>query len=170
MFGEHGTWGHSYGIYPGLTHVPLTIYDGTDTETDCEKPVSLLDVHQTVFDMAGIDAPSNGSTLLGDIDDRRCLTEYHGMNSRMVTKLRNRGFSERVIETYDQPLYGIALSPTYYGYETKDGFREEGRTDVQDPRQLLEDTRAELDVRGINDTDDGISDSLAQHLEDLGYA
>jgi arylsulfatase A-like enzyme len=170
MFGEHGIWGHSYGIYPELTHVPLTIYDGTDTKTTCEKPVSLLDVHETILDMAGVDAASDGSSLLGDIEGHACLTEYHGMNTRMVTKLRNDGFSESVIREYDQPLNGIALPSTYYGYGTVDGFRERGETDTADPKQKLKEIREKINVRGIDDSNDEISDSLAQHLEDLGYA
>jgi hypothetical protein len=119
--------------------------------------------------MADIDASSGGMTLLDTVEGHTSLTEYHGMNNRMMTKLRDDGFSESIIRKYDQPLTGVALPMNYYGYETIEGFNEKGVANTSDPKQVIKNSRHSLDIIEDDDINHRISDSLSKHLENLGY-
>jgi arylsulfatase A-like enzyme len=167
LLGEHDAWGHEYGVYPALTHVPLTIsgdgLDGERTET-----VSLLDVHATVLDAAGVDGDSRGRTLLGDVEGREYLTEYHGLTSWSENNLAENGYGDR-IERYDRERRGYASPDNYYGYQTPDGFEEVGTDERDDPERRLEELVADLDVREV-ETDNEVPEEIKDQLEHLGYA
>ncbi|MEA5409984.1 sulfatase-like hydrolase/transferase [Haloarculaceae archaeon H-GB2-1] len=64
MLGEHGMWNHTYGLYSQLTNVPLVITDCSELDASFvdERPVSLVDVHRTLLELAGLSAPSRGWT------------------------------------------------------------------------------------------------------------
>lgn len=82
MFGRDGIWAHNYGIYPELTHVPLSIYHGDETRETVETTVSLLDVYRTILSLAGCDdTDRRGRNLLDDPGDERYLVERHGLRS-----------------------------------------------------------------------------------------
>lgn len=55
-FGEHGNYGHRPLMYNTLTRVPLVIY-GADSvpDVDTDRPVSLLDLGNTILELAEID-------------------------------------------------------------------------------------------------------------------
>lgn len=167
--GEHGAWEHAYGLYPEITHVPLVVsgegFDGT-----VEQPVSLLDIHQTILDLAGVDAPSRGRSLLStaETNSHPLLVEYHGFNPQQIEGLRNK-VSEEVIDHYNEPLDGVVLPPSYYGYETHDGWQETAEMSVSDPQKQLESLRDSLDVREVSNSTE-VSKEVRSHLEDLGYA
>lgn len=169
MLGEHGLWDHQYGVYPELTHVPLVV-TGEGLSGSTRDPVSLLDVHRTVLDLAGVDAFSRGQNVLDD-PGRECLTEYHGMTQWLLDELAAVTDIEAVRERYDTELYGIALPPSYYGHESNEGWRESGRGDG-DPRERLDALRTDLvrrELDGENAQRD-LSDEAMERLRDLGYA
>lgn len=169
LLGEHGGWAHGYGLFPELTNVPVVlsgpdVADGTSTEL-----VSLLDVHATVQDAAGIDADSRGRSLLGEQPMTDCLTEYHGLTARRVEKLEDAGVPADLIAEYDQTFRGIA-GPSDYGYRTPEGFVATGTADV-DPEDRLATLVTDLDVaEPTGDDDSDHSDDVISQLEDLGYA
>jgi arylsulfatase len=79
LLGEYNLCNHNYGVYPELTHVPLQI-SGRDIENQTsETPVSILDIHQTIAELANVDVESRGQNLLGEIHPQPRLTEYHGL-------------------------------------------------------------------------------------------
>jgi arylsulfatase len=167
MLGEHGAWGHEHGVHPSLTHVPLVI-TGNDLNGERTESVSLLDVHATVLDAAGVEGNSRGRTLLGDVESRESLTEYLGLASWSETKLAENGYGDR-IERYDRSLRGYVSPADFYGYETLDGFATTGSDHVDDPEQQLQRLVAELDVRDVK-TDNEIPEEIEDQLEHLGYA
>jgi arylsulfatase len=130
--------------------------------------VNLLDVHATVLELAGIDAGVRGQNLIGDVDGRESLTEFLGLTSWSERKLRQNGY-ERQVERYDTSLRGCALPATYYGYETIDGFRGFGESDVSDPRRRLSELVDELDVRQVERNNE-VPAEVRNRLEQLGYA
>lgn len=135
-FGECGVWGHNYGIAPPLTRVPLSVYTGDDARTTCGETVGLIDVHRTVLNLAGLDdGPSRGVDLLDDPRSRPLLVERHGLTATNVEKLRGNSVAEDTIDGYDSVTRGVVLPGGYYGWEHRDGFREQGQPDVPDPRQ-----------------------------------
>lgn len=168
MLGEHGVWGHGFGLYPELTHVPLVVW-GTDGPDRRDEIVNLLDVNRTVLELAGADVdPGNrGRDLRTDLSDGECLTEYLGLNWFRTETLEDVEFGD--VSTFEDKRYGIALPEDYYGFETADRFIESGTASVSDPRQRLQTLVDDLDYRdGSEDID--VSESVMQDLKDLGYA
>lgn len=166
LFGEHGAWAHSFGLYPELTHVPLSI-DGPDVdEWATAGTVSLLDVHATVLDLAGLEADGRGRSLLADPRERDHLVEYHGLDGHQRDVLRTAGF-EAAAEEMDRELDGLATGD-YYGYETLEGWAETGDppSDVESRLAALRDDR---DVRDVAESTDGVEGELQAQLQDLGY-
>ena len=175
LFGEHGVWQHSYGVYPELTHVPCVISGDRIEETMCAETVSLLDVHRTMLDLAGVDGDSGGNALLDVPDDpsesvtaaptdRTCAAEYLGPNPRNRKKVERLGHDPT---RFDEELFGVAADGAY-GYETTDGLRVLGETDAA-LDDLLEAHRDRIDRRDTRDRA-AVSDATRRHLEDLGYA
>ncbi|WP_227379953.1 sulfatase-like hydrolase/transferase [Haladaptatus halobius] len=169
LFGEHGSWRHLHGVYPELAHIPVVI-SGSDCKGVCTKTTSILDVHRTILELTDVDAPSRGQNLLGEITDRPRLVEYEGLRSARIRMMQKAGYPTSLIETFDKPLTGIALSRSYYGYETRDGWEEVGSPAVSDPQKSLGECRQTLDVRETTNDTIEIADAVKQQLRDLGYA
>ena len=173
LFGEHGFYEHTYGVFPELTHVPLVV-SGVDVPDERrEETVNLLDVHRTVLELAGLDPASDrrGRPLLGDVEARECLTEYGGVpHPRQVRALREHGVPSERIAAYHEPLYGVALPGNYYGYQTPDGFRERGTAPVDDPQRRLERLLADRAEPESAENESDLPDGVLDQLEQLGYA
>jgi len=169
MLGEYGAWAHEHGVYPELTHVPLVV-SGNDLSGQHTHPASLLDVHQTVLDLASVDGDSRGRNLLDDVDNgrREYLTEYLGLTPWNKRKLKANGFGDQ-IEQYDTALFGYVAPTDYYGYETTDGFEEMGVTKIDAPRDHLGELVAARNVRRVEQAND-VPDEVKDQLEHLGYA
>jgi arylsulfatase A-like enzyme len=169
MLGEDGFWGHGLGLYPELTHIPLSIWgiDGPEVRTEI---VSLLDVHRTILALAGVDDTAykgRGRDLREAPEPAPQLTEYLGLNMWRERKLAASKSDE--YDIYDQQLYGIAIEEDYYGYETFDGFEESGSSQTDSPRTYMEEFVSELEYRSGGE-EAQVSDAVMQSLEDLGYA
>jgi len=169
LLGEHDGWGHEHGLYPELTHVPLVI-SGGDLGGTCTAPVSLLDVHRTVLDLAGIESrDSRGQSLLGDVDDRDTLTEYHGLTPWSERKLKGNGRTDD-LTVYDASRRGC-LTAEGYGYETIDELVTVGDPSVDGTRERIATLADGLVIEETVDGDgDDVPDEVQSRLEDLGYA
>lgn len=173
LLGEHDSWEHLCGLYPELIHVPLSVYPGTGQDGD-DGMVNLIDVYATVLDATGVETSNirhrtRGESLLNGIEPRDTVSEFHGL-SRLHVQSLDEDWMERV-RYMDVELDAIASPPTYYGYETFDGFEEYGETQVSDTRQRLnelidEKQKRETEQENYND----MSDEVLDRLEDLGYA
>lgn len=171
MLGERGIWGHGYGLYPELTHVPLTItgLDGPETRTET---VGLLDVHRTVLELVGAsvdtDSAERGRDLREPLEPTDgVLTEYLGLNWFRRQTLSDADYADA--DEFDERLYGIALDEDYYGFETFDGFEADGETPVEDPRERLATQVDDLEPHhGHSDRE--YSGAVMEQLADLGYA
>lgn len=179
-FGERDVYGHTYGLQPELTHVPLCVTDTTDWEDSSaaereddwieDELVSLLDVHRTILDLADVDGDSDGRSLIDGETSRPVLTEYHGITQpEKIDNLRRDGWDETRIQEYDRPLDGVVLPPDRYGYQTHDGVVTVDGLDKETVETEIERLTAELD-RVERDEDDDLDDAVLQQLEDLGYA
>lgn len=170
LLGEYGEWTHFHGLYPELTHVPLSVYAGEATDESSRTPVSLLDVPATLAEVAGIDYPTRGVSLLEEPEGRPVLTESHGLTHSGRAKLRRVGISDRRIEALDGTRRGVVVPPSYYGYETDTGFQSDGETETADPRSVLSTLVDDLDERRVDEAAGEIPESVRQQLADLGYA
>lgn len=167
LFGEHGVWEHDYGLYPELTHVPLVVSSGNEKKTTSDELVSLLDVHATVLSLAGVDAESRGDDLTTNTSPTPRIMEYAGLTEYKIERLREAGLADHV-DRYDQPLRGIALAPSYYGYQTLSEFVETGVANEEEPQQVLADISSDLPEVGSESSQE-LSSTARSHLEDLGY-
>jgi arylsulfatase A-like enzyme len=171
LFGEDGAWAHNHGIYPGLVHVPLCVYDGRDEVDRRDDLVSLLDVHQTILDLAGVDGQSRGRDLFGDPDPRPLLVERYGLRSKRIEQMHAGGYDEATVERYDRDLSGVVLPEDYYGYETLDGMDSSGDAGgAFDPKRAIDDLRDSLDTASVSFTDSDVPEDVQRRLEELGYA
>jgi|AntDeeMetagen134_2_1112570.scaffolds.fasta_scaffold00998_5 arylsulfatase A-like enzyme len=170
LLGEYGKWTHFHGIYPELTNIPLTVYASNGVDRSVDIPVSLLDIPQTISELTEIDYETDGLSLLEDSPARSILIESYGLTDHVRNKLRRAGVSENRRRELDGTKRGIALPPTYYGYETEEGFKETGEANKSNPEEDLVTFVDELDQREINETADEVPESVQQQLKDLGYA
>jgi len=172
LLGEHGYWNHTYGLYPEVTHVPLVITN-TDEENDqyIETPVSLLDVYQTIRDIAGLDQQRRGQSLI-DIDsleptDR--FAEYRGLISIAKERLLNTGYTDSEVQEYQKPMDALVGSEGgYWVYQDEQIVypKDTSETDAFNRLQMLIEDLNEIQI----DKEDEISEQVRSHLEDLGYA
>jgi arylsulfatase A-like enzyme len=171
MFGKDGIWDHNYGIYPELTHVPLSIYSGTDTTEVCEETVSLVDLYQTILDMAGCDSPvDTGRSLMGEISSQQYLVERHGLRTSRVEDLENAGHDQEFIDELDEAFYGVVFEDGSYGWESRGGVQKTGSVDSTDISNRIDELRAELeDPDEPVEVDGEIPDDVNNRLEELGY-
>jgi arylsulfatase len=170
LLGEHDGWGHEHGLYPELTHVPLVV-SGGDLNGTCTAPVSLLDVHQTVLDIVGVEAEdSRGQSLLGEVEGQDYLTEYHGLTPWSERKLKQNCDADE-LSAYDANRRGC-LTDTGYGYETIGDVVTVGDLSVDEARERIETLTDSLVVEEtVSDSDDNdVPDEVQSRLEDLGYA
>lgn len=182
LFGKDGVWAHNHGVYPDLVHVPLSVYTGDDSVEHHDESVSLLDVHQTVLDLAGAEAPSRGRNLLEGPSPRDLLVERYGLRQNRIEQMPKNGHDDATIEQYDRRLFGVAVPDGRYGYEALDGFRTEspigdaddcGRDDRgedTDLRERLDQVRDSLDTASVSLGDQDVPEDVRTRLEELGYA
>lgn len=174
LLGEHDSWEHLCGIYPELTHVPLSIYSDSRRDGETDEMVNLLDIHATVLGAAGVPTSdlnhrSKGENILGDFDSRDTVSEFHGLSRLHLQSLDDEWLEK--VSYIDVELNGIASPPTYYGYETFEGFEENEEASVDEPRKRLEELVEEMDQREMEQEEyDDMSDEVMDRLEDLGYA
>jgi arylsulfatase len=168
--GEDGMWGHNFGVAPPLTNIPLHVAGEQDLAIG-DAPVSLLDVHATILDLASCDSDTRGTSLFdpreSDAAERR-LVEYHGIcNEPTYQRLRNAGVAEETIKTYDSRYCGVVLPDGYYGYETPGEFKQRGTTN-RDAEAELAVLKEDAPVTPIENKA-GYSDEMTAQLEALGY-
>lgn len=168
--GEDGMWGHNFGVAPPLTNIPLHVAGEREVAIG-DAPVSLLDVHATILDLAGCNTNTRGKSLFKprrDETEERRLVEYHGIcNDPTYERLRKAGVDEETVRAYDSRYCGIALPGNYYGFETPDGFKEFGKTDrnATDELAVLKEDAAMMSVDNMA----GYSEEMTSQLEALGY-
>ena len=182
LFGEDGVWGHNHGIYPELVHVPLSVYTGDDSVEHRDESVSLIDVHRTVLDLTGANAPSRGENLLKGTTPRDLFVERYGLRQNRIKQMPKNGHNNQTIKRYDRHLFGVRVPDGRYGYETLDGFQTKpritdagvdgraDRDDTGDLRERLDRVRDSLDTVPVSLGDEGVPEDVRNRLEELGYA
>lgn len=170
MLGEQGMWNHGYGLYPELVHVPMVI-DGPDiNDREHDGVVSLIDVHKTIAEIAGIEIESRGQDLLDDPEERPVLTEYHGFRPSHRDQFERTGAPPETYDDHDSPLHGIVL-PDGYAHEThSNGFQTHGNITTEAAKSQLETLLATREVREVDEDDTEIDEATKQQLRELGYA
>jgi arylsulfatase A-like enzyme len=174
LLGEYDSWEHLCGIYPELTHIPLSVYSDNHQKGEVDEMVSLLDIHSTVLETAGVslnnlDHQTRGRNILNGVNARDTVSEFHGLSRLHLQSLDDEWL--RRVSYMDVELKGIASPPRYYGYETFEGFNEKGDTSQKKPRERLDELVESMERRDMEQEEyDDMSDDVMDRLEDLGYA
>lgn len=167
--GEEQLWSHSYGIHPELTHVPIVISGDGVEDAEIESPVSLVDVHRTIADIADIDVESHGQSLLSDIEQTTRLVEYHGLSDQRREKFAEKGIASE-FDRYDESLDGV-ISPKGYAFETPDeGLQVQGDWTQEEASCRLKELRTSIDRQPIQSNQTDIPERIQERLKALGYA
>jgi len=176
LFGEHGIRGHEYGMYEELTHVPALAFGNEIPEGETDTVASLLDVHRTLLDIAGIEPPSHvrGENLfeLSEDDDRAVYAESVGCGQYDPDA---QGTAAKVPPSWGEEHYMLRTDDAMLIHD-KDGTRvvdTDDGTEIEDSglEERVERLRADLgDYGGDEESSaDDVPDEIEDRLEHLGY-
>jgi hypothetical protein len=168
LFGQDGLWGHFFGVYPELTNVPLVVWNGEQHVRISETVVSLLDIHRTVLDLAGVDGQSRGTSLRGEYEGGTYLSQCFGISEDRLANFEKNGDVMSTAKRYASSLTAMASPEDYYQYETLEEFVESGNSIHDDPhavRRELEEELAQYTAR----SEGALSESVESRLGELGY-
>lgn len=164
-FGEHGIYGHIPSLVPEIVRVPLIITGDVSSNT-VTTPVNLIDINQTISDLADISDPPRGQNILIDPDPNPTLTEAHGISKWQRQSLRTRDITDTKLNLIDQLRRGISIDD-YYGYESLfDGWVDIG-DEVSNPKSILDEIVLSFDTQEGRTKE--ISDDIRNQLSDMGY-
>lgn len=169
MLGEYGMWNHTYGLYPELTNVPLVVTDcdRLDESRVVAEPVSLVDVHRTLLDLAGVSGESRGTSVVGPFEPTDRLVEYHGLIEPALAGLRESGVDESSVRHYDRTFRGIVTASGDYAVDDDvPGHGIEGYRNRLD--EIVSEFRDAATDEDAPDSPDLDTDAESR-LEDLGY-
>lgn len=168
LLGEHNLFSYTYGLHQELTHVPLVVSGAGIKSEEDSVPVSLLDIHATISDIAGIKTDSRGQSLLSSIEPRDRLVEYHGMSKKRREKFEAAGLVE-YFDKLDVRLDGV-ISEDGYAYETPDGLVVNGSWSTDEAERRLSELVESIDRKEPIEDDEETSRDVQKRLEHLGYA
>ena len=174
LLGEYDIWAHWLGIYPELTHVPLTVWEDSGTSRTEDRTVGLIDVYQTVLSAAGVTQSeyetAHSRNLLGDAPGSKYLVESHGLRADDVNRWTELDATERPIEQYDRPLRGVSGPGNQYVYQTPTDERVHGDGPMESASIEVDSFMERLEIRDV-DTSKQVSEpeSVRSRLRDMGY-
>jgi choline-sulfatase len=150
--GARGLWGKST-LFRESVGVPLIIAGpGVPQGATCDRPVSLVDCHQTILETAGLELTAEdrerpGHSLLdiarGDIGERAVLSEYHAVGAVTGCFMIRTG-RWKYIHYVDMPpmLFDVVADP------------EERRDLGRDPRHAADVAACEKVLRSVVDPEE----------------
>lgn len=169
LLGEHDHYGHEYGLFPELTHVPLVISGDSIKNKTVSKPVSLLDVHASILNWANINYDHSRGVPLTEVpQNQKYLIESHGLPNERIKKFEQQGYD---IGPFNNYIQGIRTE-TGLGYQTAEGWVTEvvENGEANDLRQSLEQLLEDIPVGSSNESRNEVSDSVRERLKANGYA
>lgn len=177
-FGEHGLITHSHYLYDEVLHVPLIITGSGVPSNRRDDLVSLVDLFDTICDLASIQAPEETSGISVFSGERRdAVYSEYGIGHTNRTGHR-KYMSDRQLEAFGVGRKCIRTNEYFYVY-TSNGeetlYRRPNEQEIDDPNEdILSDLRERLfetlgsDFESVSD-DRKISDDLQENLRKLGY-
>lgn len=190
--GDHHMFGHKYGVWETLTHVPLVIrFPAKVTPGRVTTPVSNLDLFATILDLAGLDNPGTAPlsrSLLRDLTPGPLFTELtaatpvaiqrvdtlHGVDDqarwmRTWEALEQDGYKLHVASDGHEALFHLDEDPTETtNLATEDPIR------TTRMRATIAEWRTQFppydpDARAPSDAPEALNSATREMLERLGY-
>jgi len=177
LFDDHGLYGHQYGVYEELTHVPAVALGSEVPEGTTNAPTSILDVPRTLLALAEVEPESDmrGMNLFEDEipDDRVVYAESEGSEWYDPDAT---GIEAKIPASWVDPHYMIRKGGVMY-VSDKDGERAFEPETGQERPDLLDELRervqeirdGRIDHTGETDDDVELTDEIEDRLEHLGY-
>lgn len=173
LFGEYGTSKHYFGVFPELTQIPISIFNGEDNVEEINKTVGLLDIYETILEMANVSSSKRDKSLLSGTNNRDYITESHGLRQPWRDSLRKSDVDSGLMDKIDQPLRGIAMPNNYYGFQMPNGeFVEQGKSIEANPKLHFDNIVSRLEQELLGDIDSSkeeMSEDVKNQLRSLGY-
>jgi arylsulfatase len=176
LFDEHGLYGHQYGVYEDLTHVPAMVFGSEVLQGETTAPTSIVDIPRTLLEFAGIEPEQDmrGMNLFENIpEDRVIYAESEGSEWYDPDAT---GIEAKIPATWADPHYMIRKGEVMY-VSDKDGQRafepDTGRErpdlldELRETAQSIRDDRA--DHTGDAEMEADLTEEIEDRLEHLGY-
>jgi len=178
LFGEQDLYGHEYGVHENLVHVPAFALGSEVPEGTTDAVMSILDVHRTLLDVAGIDPPEHarGRNLFADdFDDVRVVyAESTGVGQYSPDA---KGILANIPLEWDEDHYMVRTEDAMFvsdafgerAFDPETG--EELPEREADLRERAEAIRADRDLHDGDDSRgvEGAPEDVQDRLEHLGY-
>lgn len=168
LLGEHGLWGHGFGIYPELVEVPLVVSGPSPGNSTTDELVSLMDIPVTVARLADVNPHGSGHSLLSD--DRREVAPVERMGQHHLHRemFQRFGIGDQ-FDTFDIELRGVARRDGGYAYETREGVETDDWAGGV-PEDVIEATFEGVERYAAEEESVVVSPEAKERLQDLGYA
>lgn len=171
LLGEHGLWNHSISLHPELIHVPLVISGDNLREERRDEPVNLLDIHQTIGELADVSVNSDGRSLLSRVPEQELLFESHGVLPFHRGQFERYNIPEAVFNVWKTPMHGFITRDGTYCYEKEPGEVVcLGETEFEDPVSRHRELGERLELTRGEESNVEVSPEVKARLEELGYA
>lgn len=177
LFGECELYGHEFGMYEDLVHVPAVAFGSEVPEGHTESLTSILDVHRTLCEIADIEPPkgARGVNLFNDIPHDRTL--YAESTGNFMYSPDAVGTVGRMPEKWGKPHYMIRTEDSMFIADSErtqafDMPSNEPNPSKLDELQTKADAIRDERIEPLNDTDsssEDLPDEVEQRLEQLGY-
>jgi len=176
LFGEHGLRQHQYGIYEELIHVPAAAYGSRVPDGQTDRLTSILDIYQTVLDVAGADGEDSRGRNLFEGERDAVYAESVG-NYRASPDAQ--GFDAKIPLSWGDPHYAYVKARRKFVVD-KDGERvvntetgDETTEELEELRERTEQLREGFDTPEVGssgeETDEDIPEDIQERLKHLGY-
>lgn len=164
-FGTDGIYGHIPSLLPQIVHVPLVISGDVENRNSATS-VSLLDINQTISDIAGVEDPPRGQNLL-EAESERYVSEAHGISQWQRKGLEQKDVPDDRLDTIENVRRGIALKE-YYGYESLfDGWVHSRGNHPAPQEDLMDIVSTFSDLHSGSEQE--LSGEVRSQLQDMGY-
>jgi len=170
LLGEHGLWNHGYGLYHELAHVPLMITGDRADHGVRKDTASLLDIPQTVANIATVEFECRGKDLMSNEESLDRLVEYHGFLPWHRSQFDRKGVSE-MYDRLDSPLYGMVTNEWRYVHQTHQEYNKHQVNCINQKEETqMNRLVSDLSKRTVEPESEKISPHVKKQLEKLGYA
>lgn len=141
-FGEHGELGHN-DVIPEVCQVPLIMYDPSDTVSPeiVDDPVGLIQIYQTIGNVAGVELPSHSSqSLLSNQTDSVVFT--HGLSNPTDEFLMGKYAAWRSESDY---VIWDAIDDTYHHHGNTGGLELELQNHINELDHITPKSASEME-------------------------
>lgn len=151
MLGEHNLYGHVWGLYNELIHVPLVIrHPDFGSNKTVENVVQLHDLFSTILDIANLPYPAPEDSMSLCSSERRTVAICEDIDSEMdLVNINKRNPFLSICSPWDSCGWALIDESLIKIIETKWGYREvyDLKIDYSEEEKILTDTNGlELEI------------------------